>query len=232
MGIESIKRSWEAFGRHDPMWAILSDPAKRGNRWDTEEFFATGRDEIARLLLTLEGLGLQPRRGWALDFGSGAGRLSFALAGVFEQVRGVDISASMIELACAHNRIGDRVAFVLGDANRIPFEDATFDFVYSRIVLQHIGAAEQCGYIKEFVRVVRPGGLIVFQTPSRCLTEPGSHFASPIETPEGTFTIDMNTLPRGTVEGTLNQAGARLLEAIEDRSAGEKFESFLYVATR
>ena len=33
---------WDGHARRDPLWAILSDPAKKGGRWDTERFFQTG----------------------------------------------------------------------------------------------------------------------------------------------------------------------------------------------
>ena len=42
----------------------------------------------------------------------------------------------------------------------------SIDFVYSSFVLQHLASArEVLDYVREFVRVVRPGGTIVFQLP-------------------------------------------------------------------
>jgi SAM-dependent methyltransferase len=47
------------------------------------------------------------------------------------------------------------------------FADDTFDFVLSFVVLQHVASAQAAlHYISEFVRVARPGGLVVFQVPS------------------------------------------------------------------
>jgi ubiquinone/menaquinone biosynthesis C-methylase UbiE len=47
------------------------------------------------------------------------------------------------------------------------FDDSTFDMVYSFIVLQHVpGRWRIERYIEEFVRVLRPRGLLVFQLPS------------------------------------------------------------------
>ena len=46
------------------------------------------------------------------------------------------------------------------------FADDTFDFVLSFVVLQHVASAQAAlHYISEFVRVARPGGLVVFQVP-------------------------------------------------------------------
>ena len=47
------------------------------------------------------------------------------------------------------------------------FSDASFDLVASDIVLQHLpDRATVEGYLAEFVRVLKPGGLLVFQLPS------------------------------------------------------------------
>ena len=43
--IRRLQRSWERFGRVDPLWAIVTWPGKKGNKWDPEEFFQTGEAE-------------------------------------------------------------------------------------------------------------------------------------------------------------------------------------------
>jgi len=47
---------WESAARRDPLWAILSDPSKRGRRWELQGFFETGRREISLLLYQLKQL--------------------------------------------------------------------------------------------------------------------------------------------------------------------------------
>src|SRR5580765_6299613 len=101
--LERIRTSWDALGRHDPMWAIVSDPAKRGNRWDRDEFFTSGQTEIELLLRLLSDLGLAVSYDRALDFGCGLGRLTQALADHFAHVDGVDVSPEMIRQAVHHN---------------------------------------------------------------------------------------------------------------------------------
>ena len=49
MNLQDLQQHWDAFGRRDPMWAILTDPARKGRRWTAAEFFATGAEEIAAL---------------------------------------------------------------------------------------------------------------------------------------------------------------------------------------
>ncbi len=67
---------------------------------------------------------------------------------------GVDVAASMVEGAQARNAFPDRVSYVVNTAPTLPFDDATFDFAYSILVLQHIPPKAAAGYISELVRVL------------------------------------------------------------------------------
>jgi SAM-dependent methyltransferase len=111
--------------------------------------------------------GASVRPGRALDFGCGPGRLTQAMAGHFERVDGVDIAPGMIECARALNQAGHRCTYHLNATGDLRlFADATFDFVYSNITLQHMEPRFSRCYIAEFTRVTRAGGVIVFQVPS------------------------------------------------------------------
>ena len=50
MSFKQLQRTWDTFGREDPLWAILSHGNKRGNRWNLDDFMATGRQEIQEAL--------------------------------------------------------------------------------------------------------------------------------------------------------------------------------------
>jgi ubiquinone/menaquinone biosynthesis C-methylase UbiE len=230
--VARVKASWDAFGKHDPLWAIVSVADKRGNRWDVDEFFRGGAIELAHAMKALTAAGIVLPRGRALDFGCGVGRLTQALAERFDELDGVDISPAMIAQARQYNRHGTRVRFHESASPTLPFADATFDFVFSKIVLQHVAVDLQRAYVREFLRVAKGGGLVVFQTVAAALLVPGTHFESLVETPDGTYTIDMNTFPRQDVEATITSAGGRLLHTFTDGSAGEAYESRFYAATR
>ncbi|RCV47080.1 methyltransferase domain-containing protein, partial [Marinitenerispora sediminis] len=63
---------------------------------------------------------------------------------------------------------GGRIEFRLHDAPDLgAFEDASFDLVYTDLVLQHLPPALARGYLAEFTRVVRPGGALVVGAPDR-----------------------------------------------------------------
>lgn len=157
---------WERAAKTDPLWAILSDPTKRGRRWDLPAFFQTGRREISLLMFQLQQLKRMPRAGRALDFGCGVGRLTQALGTSFPECVGVDVSPTMIELATQLNRT-PTVRYMLNESSTLKqFASGHFDFVYSDIVLQHLEPTLARRFISEFVRVLAPGGVAVFQLTS------------------------------------------------------------------
>jgi SAM-dependent methyltransferase len=166
MKIKELQKNWDALGNIDAFGNILTDPAKKG-KWKEEEFFKNGEEEISALMQYIDLLGVDLRRKRALDFGCGVGRLSQALCRYFDECCGVDIAPSMIARAKRYNRFGDRCRYYLNDRDDLKlFGDNSFDFVYSNIVLQHMRPEYSKKYIEEFIRVVAPGGLVIFQIPS------------------------------------------------------------------
>lgn len=241
MKLWQTRRHWEKFARTDPLWAVLSHADKAGNRWNIEDFFATGRATIDAELARVRARYPELRMGRALDFGCGAGRLTQALAAHFEAATGVDISEGMIALAREQNRAGARVAYV---HNRRPdlrvFAGGEFDFVYSLITLQHIAPEYARGYIAEFVRVLAPGGAVLFQLPATSLTPPRPPPASLGKRLWHTLNrsvamepvMQMHTLPRDVVLATLRAAGADVLDVYRYDAAGAEFESYGYLARK
>jgi SAM-dependent methyltransferase len=165
MKLNEWQTYWNELGKDDPLWVVLTDPSKKGGKWDPEEFFAIGAKEIREEVVDyLNSRGFKFERGVALDFGCGVGRLSQGLAEHFDRVHGIDISASMLEHARKFNRHGERVEYHLNSSNRLEaIADNSVDLIYSNIALQHIEPREQLGYIRDFVRVLRPGGVALFQ---------------------------------------------------------------------
>jgi len=107
MGIKELQRSWDQFGKLDLLWAVLVYTGKADNRWGHQEFFATGKHDIAEVLADLKRMNMTVPEGTVLDFGCAVGRLTQALADEFPEVVGVDIAPSMLELARRYNRHGD-----------------------------------------------------------------------------------------------------------------------------
>jgi SAM-dependent methyltransferase len=232
MELERLRRTWENLGRRDPMWAVLSDPAKAGGRWDRGEFFATGENDVAWLRAWLQQLGVDLPAGDALDFGCGVGRLSQALAPCFASVTGVDISEPMVERARAENRHGERVRYVCNPrADLALFGDGVFAFAMTVLVLQHLRPAYTLGYLRELLRVLRPGGLLFFQLPTAELYADAAPPAPHVEIP-GEAHMEMHVVPRADVLAAIAAGGGDVLRDEEDRWAGAHWQSFHFLVRK
>ena len=105
----------------------------------------------------LEWLAIPPGLHW-LDVGCGTGALSEAVVerGAPASVLGVDPSSGY--LAYARSRLGDRVRLEVGDAQRLPVADHTFDAVVSGLVLNFV--PDTHGALAEMRRVARFRGTV------------------------------------------------------------------------
>jgi SAM-dependent methyltransferase len=239
MDLDELQRNWDALGRADPLWANQFVPAKKGNRWDLAEFFGTGEREVAELEAWLAACGVPPRHGRALDFGCGVGRVSQALAGRFEQVDGVDIAPSMIELARRHNQRGERCRFHLNAAADLSiFDDGSFDLVCSLYVLQHVQPGYARGYLREFLRVLRPGGVLAVGVPSHpAVTPRGLLFAALPNRLLNAYrrrrygydgVMELHGLRRAEVVELLTAAGGEVAAVVEEPSVGRDWHAYRY----
>jgi ubiquinone/menaquinone biosynthesis C-methylase UbiE len=166
MKLRQLRRHWNHLAGADPFWAVLTDGDKRGGGWDAAEFYATGVAEVEADLKRLRDRGFPPAGSHALDFGCGAGLLTQALAAHFGSVTGVDVSERMLAVATAHNAFPDRVRYVHNTARGLRFlNDASVDFIYSRITLQHMKPELMRRYVAEFARILAPAGVMFFQIP-------------------------------------------------------------------
>jgi SAM-dependent methyltransferase len=247
-GFGALRKTWETNARRDALCAILTVPGKEYGRWDRDEFFATGEAVIADALAQLEALGAAPKPGRVLDFGCGVGRLTQALAARFREADGVDVSATMVDLARRYNRHGDRCRYHLNDqrADLSLFADGTFDFVYSLIVLQHIPPPLALGYVREFARVLAPGGVVVFQQPAQQVIPTPKTLRSrlvrliPYAVRAGIRKLirrervhfEMHVIPREQVVATLEDAGLEVVSVDRENSAGDPFLSYRYTARK
>ena len=95
----------------------------------------------------------------ALDVGTGAGALAFALAPLVREVVGVDRVPELLALARERAAAFDNVTFVEGDATALPFEDFSFDLTGTLRALHHIARPEIV--LSELARVTRLGGRVL-----------------------------------------------------------------------
>ena len=123
---------------------------------ETEDYFATLRAERLRAWLPE----LTGRPISILDFGSSDGHMAAIVKKFFPEARvmGIDSSPRSIEYA---RRGHPGLEFFVLEGGRLPFGDATFDFVYAVGVFHHISFAEHDAICREIFRVIKPGGAFV-----------------------------------------------------------------------
>lgn len=168
MDIKELQKNWDGLAKQDPLRAISGD---KGFDWDLDVFFETGVKEVELLMDTVNSLNHDFPRRKALDFGCGVGRLSQPLSEHFEEVHGIDISKAMIELANKYNKHGDKCEFHLNATGNLSiFDDNSFDLIYTILVLQHMKPIYAKKYIQEFLRILNPQGMLVFQMPSKLIS--------------------------------------------------------------
>ena len=134
-------------------------------------------DASARLRdLLIERTGIKAG-GRLLDLCTGTGAVAVRAqraTGPSGLVVGLDFSAGMIRRACAKARQKgvEHVAFVVGDAARLPFSDASFDAVSCSHAMYELSPEVRDRVLREASRVLRPGGRFVMMEhcePSRPL---------------------------------------------------------------
>jgi SAM-dependent methyltransferase len=241
--IQRLQDTWDRLGREDPMWAVASNR----DRWDEEEFFATGTAEIEEAISYVEGLDLSVPRGRAMDFGCGLGRLTRALSRHFTETVGVDIAPSMVEAAKELNQELENVSFVVNETPGLEaFGDGDFDLIYSNITLQHMRPELAAGYIASFMRVVSESGLVLFQIPGRRLPRTMglgarlgrarrqglSRSVRALTRRVSQPTMEMHCIPRERVVKLLEGAGGRVVDIHPNSNAGPLYESYSYAAVR
>jgi ubiquinone/menaquinone biosynthesis C-methylase UbiE len=220
------------------MQAILARSKNKDVPWNVEHFFRSGVLEIEMMLRYAESFRPFSKKDYALDFGCGVGRLSQAIASHFDRVIGVDLSPAMIEHARNYQKSGSRVEYVVNEASDLRlFRDAKFDLVYSSITLQHMPARFAKQYIAEFLRVLNPDGILLFQVPSRRkgnlprLRSLTHEVFGPLLHPIAPRVV-MRGIPKQEVIRVLTEHGGEILDIAEDQSAGPTWESYRYLVTK
>lgn len=245
-GLRGLIETWEVLGKEDPLWAIFSDPNKRGRRWDLQEFMETGEQAVAQYYrLITKHLPNSGAFSHILDFGCGVGRLTFAWGKRAKRVTGVDISSAMLEIANSNLAGREHITFVLNQKDDLRiFKEGEFDLVFSFVCLQHMPWPIAASYIAEFSRICAAGGVVAFQLPARTFqSDRVARFRrSFIESlPFGmdrlyrrwrhgsSVAFEVFYTPSSVVETTAAAAGLKLIHREPDASAGPETEGFFYV---
>lgn len=159
-------RVWRSFGSIDPFFGVLSNPRYRCGEMNAEryaDFYATGEQDVARVIQQLDLFAPSHETGTVVDFGCGVGRCLVAFASHYRSAIGVDISDGMIAEArrAAEERRLDNVRFVSTLDTLAP----TADLVHSMHVLQHIDPRRGSALVARMWELLLPGGVLCIQFP-------------------------------------------------------------------
>lgn len=126
--------------------------------------FTPGR--FAYFRAVLDRIGLDPDRLRALDIGCGGGFMAEEFARLGCRVVGVDPSPVSIRTARRHaDSSALEIEYVVATGEQLPLDGERFDLAYCCDVLEHVSSLDLV--IKETARVLKPGGLYLFDTINR-----------------------------------------------------------------
>jgi ubiquinone/menaquinone biosynthesis C-methylase UbiE len=202
-----LYHDWEA-GTYDEKWSISYD----------ERCIAYARDRF----VAVAGASGWPY-GRSLEIGCGTGffSLNLKLAGVLDEVHVTDLSPGMVEQAERNGReLGFDVEGRVADAERLPYDDQTFDVVIGHAVIHHIPDVEAA--FREMLRVLKPGGrFVICGEPTRY----GDFVARRLSRATWWLTTRAAKLP------VLRESWARSAEELDESSRAAALESVVDLHT-
>lgn len=130
---------------------LLRDPVRE--RFDPAgTFFHERKRDVIRSVFQRSGHDTKAMQ-W-LDVGCGQGTLLRVMGEDFATANGCDLSREMLT-AC-----DDLAVTWQPSAERLPYDDASFDFVTAICVYHHVPKCERAAFTAELTRVLRPGGVV------------------------------------------------------------------------
>jgi SAM-dependent methyltransferase len=157
-----MRQDWDERARKDAFHYIAS----WRKDWSPDSFFQSGEEDYRRLVAPLfDRLRWEPEGKRILELGCGAGRMTRSFSERFSHVYAFDISKEMLGHAKALLPDASNVDWVLGNGTDLRgLGDESVDFAFSYIVLQHMPEPPFAHrYIREMLRVVKAGGMFLFQ---------------------------------------------------------------------
>ncbi len=157
-----MREDWNARAGEDAYYYVAFGRREQ----DDDEFDETGREIVDGLKWELKRIPTAtPRARRALEIGCGPGRLLRPMSRLFGEIHGVDVADAMIQRARQRLAgIPHAHAHTGSGSDLAQFADASFDFIYSYAVFQHIPSRDVVfNYLREAVRVLKPHGLVRVQ---------------------------------------------------------------------
>ena len=153
--------------------------------WGSGNFAAVAERILEAGELVVDRAGVAPGKD-VLDVACGTGNATIPAARAGARVTGLDFAPALLDIA--REQAADamvEIDFVEGDAQELPFGDASFDAVVS--TFGHMFAPDQCARRREMKRVLRPGGAIAVAcwTPEGAIGRMSATIAELVPPPPG-----------------------------------------------
>lgn len=159
---QAMRQDWDNRARRNAFHYIAS----WRKDWDLPSFLASGEDDVKNLSdAALARCGFPPAGRSMIEIGCGAGRMSGGFSSRFEKVFAFDLSKEMLLRARQIHPGKSNILWLQGNgADLSCVRSGSVDFVFSYLVLQHLPTEQLIlRYIQEMLRVLRPGGVFLFQ---------------------------------------------------------------------
>jgi len=154
--------------------SLTADEAVRSTGWvfdnrtgddvSLASFVASGDDEVRRYLKTFGFARGTTAELSMIEIGSGIGRMTAAFSRTFGTVYAADVDAAFLERCretVFHHGEPTRLRTLhVADGRTLELPNASVDFAFSYITLQHCNGADAHSLVREAIRVTKPGGLI------------------------------------------------------------------------
>lgn len=170
----------------------------------------------------------------ALEYGCGPGRNLVKFAHIFDRIDGTDISQVNLDKAAinlaAHDVNKDAILKVTSGDN-VPFEDNTYDVVFSVICLQHIPVHEiRYAIMSDIFRVLKPGSHFCFQMGYGGRSIASSYYENVYEAQETNGGYDVSLESVDPLVDDLQKIGyVDIRYTISDMGPGDSHPNWLWV---
>ncbi|MEM9145083.1 MAG: methyltransferase domain-containing protein [Pseudomonadota bacterium] len=233
---DRVARAWAKLGDEAPHWSVLTHDSFRPDALEANRQAFDDSAEIEGVLIDaalerVPAARAADRR--CVEIGCGVGRATRALAGRFQHVTGIDISA-------AHLTVAERELAAAGISNVTLTRAATVDdygkiaaghdFLFTRMVLQHNPPPVQAAILAQVFGALAPGAIALFQV----VTYGRRYEYTLTKDKAGGAGMEMHVLPQSEVFRLLAESGLVPLEVQEDFAAGRHgpFRSHLFLAQK
>jgi 2-polyprenyl-3-methyl-5-hydroxy-6-metoxy-1,4-benzoquinol methylase len=226
--LDKTSRQWQHLGETEPHWSVLTHESyfQETFHLNRTAFYASGESEVKMLDATLARAGIsRVNLSRCLELGCGVGRVTAALASRFEQVIGVDISTAHLQVADTYlkeKHISNVQYHHLNTIEAIK-NLGHFDFLYSRIVLQHNPPPVMQRILMDLFNQLNAGGIAWIQIPTY---KAGYHFSvdNYLEVDNST-NMEMHFFPQAALLDLIKQQNCKVLEIREDDAIGVSLTS-------